>query len=58
MQKKDDKVGDSKLLIKKKGKGKKREWERKMEIDLQKNPNFGLHTCAKKQNKSCFITAD
>ena len=41
MQKIDDKVGDSKLLMKKKSKGKK---ERKMEIDSQINPNFGLRT--------------
>lgn len=39
MQKIDDKVGDSKLLMKKKSKGKK-----ESKRDSQINPNFGLRT--------------
>ena len=48
MQKKDDKVG-KKLLIKKKGKEKKRATE--------KDRNSGLCACVK-DKKSCIITSD
>ena len=57
MQKKDDKVSNK--TANKEGKeGKKRERERKIEVDSLKktSPNFGFCACVK--NKNCSIMSD
>ena len=50
MQKKDDKVGN-KTTYKEEKQRKKREWEKKIEIDSQKKKSkFWLGACAKNKN--------
>ena len=47
MWKKEDKVGNKTGSKKEKnGKGKKREEERKIKINVEKSPNFVLYACA------------
>ena len=56
MQNKDDKVGN-KTANKQDRQRKKREQERKIEIDSQKRSKFWLLRMCEKQ-KSCLITSD
>ena len=56
MQKKDDKVGN-KTTYKEEKQRKKREWEKKIEIDSQKKKVQILVGRMCKKQKRCFITS-